>query len=206
MEAENPSLPQPSRPHPDKPYPIQTPTPTPAAPSPPPSSPPTGGWFHTGDQGWLDSEGYLTLTGRIKELINRGGEKISPIEVRACWGCVVSCSPFLLASRADRLGWREEVALQCDWCKEWAALKPSGACASQLPCHTRWPHTMSHAPFLPTGGQRAAGAPGGGRGRVVRCPRRSVGCSSCQCLPSSYSAPARWNSTECPALPALQPV
>ena len=41
----------------------------------------TGGWFHTGDQGFLDEEGYLTLTGRIKELINRGGEKISPLEV-----------------------------------------------------------------------------------------------------------------------------
>eukprot|EP00184_Porphyridium_aerugineum_P007918 CAMPEP_0184692716 /NCGR_PEP_ID=MMETSP0313-20130426/1074_1 /TAXON_ID=2792 /ORGANISM="Porphyridium aerugineum, Strain SAG 1380-2" /LENGTH=543 /DNA_ID=CAMNT_0027150565 /DNA_START=43 /DNA_END=1674 /DNA_ORIENTATION=+ len=40
-----------------------------------------GGWFHTGDQGKLDSEGYLTLTGRIKELINRGGEKISPLEI-----------------------------------------------------------------------------------------------------------------------------
>jgi len=39
------------------------------------------GWFHTGDQGMLDAEGYLTLTGRLKELINRGGEKISPLEV-----------------------------------------------------------------------------------------------------------------------------
>lgn len=42
-----------------------------------------GGWFHTGDQGSLDEEGYLTLTGRIKELVNRGGEKISPLEVDA---------------------------------------------------------------------------------------------------------------------------
>ena len=42
-----------------------------------------GGWFHTGDQGFLDGDGFLTLTGRIKELINRGGEKISPLEVRA---------------------------------------------------------------------------------------------------------------------------
>ncbi|KAI4326971.1 hypothetical protein L6164_019480 [Bauhinia variegata] len=39
------------------------------------------GWFHTGDIGFFDSDGYLHLVGRIKELINRGGEKISPIEV-----------------------------------------------------------------------------------------------------------------------------
>ena len=41
----------------------------------------TDGWFRTGDQGRLDNEGYLTLTGRLKEIINRGGEKISPREV-----------------------------------------------------------------------------------------------------------------------------
>jgi len=39
------------------------------------------GWFRTGDQGIMDNEGYLTLTGRLKEIINRGGEKISPREV-----------------------------------------------------------------------------------------------------------------------------
>ena len=39
------------------------------------------GWFRTGDQGWIDPDGYLRLTGRLKELINRGGEKISPREV-----------------------------------------------------------------------------------------------------------------------------
>jgi acyl-CoA synthetase (AMP-forming)/AMP-acid ligase II len=39
------------------------------------------GWFRTGDSGSLDGEGYLALAGRIKELINRGGEKISPHEV-----------------------------------------------------------------------------------------------------------------------------
>jgi oxalate---CoA ligase len=41
----------------------------------------SNGWFRTGDQGVLDDEGYLRLTGRLKELINRGGEKISPLEV-----------------------------------------------------------------------------------------------------------------------------
>jgi oxalate---CoA ligase len=41
----------------------------------------TNGWFRTGDQGRLDEDGYLWLTGRIKEIINRGGEKISPLEV-----------------------------------------------------------------------------------------------------------------------------
>lgn len=39
------------------------------------------GWFRTGDQGVIDESGYLRLTGRLKELINRGGEKISPLEV-----------------------------------------------------------------------------------------------------------------------------
>lgn len=41
----------------------------------------TAGWFRTGDEGMLDPDGYLFLTGRLKEQINRGGEKISPIEV-----------------------------------------------------------------------------------------------------------------------------
>jgi acyl-CoA synthetase (AMP-forming)/AMP-acid ligase II len=43
----------------------------------------TNGYFRTGDQGVLDADGNLMLTGRLKELINRGGEKISPLEVDA---------------------------------------------------------------------------------------------------------------------------
>ena len=40
-----------------------------------------GGFFRTGDQGKKDADGYVIITGRIKELINKGGEKISPIEL-----------------------------------------------------------------------------------------------------------------------------
>jgi acyl-CoA synthetase (AMP-forming)/AMP-acid ligase II len=39
------------------------------------------GWFKTGDQGFSDDDGYLFITGRLKEIINRGGEKIAPLEV-----------------------------------------------------------------------------------------------------------------------------
>jgi acyl-CoA synthetase (AMP-forming)/AMP-acid ligase II len=41
----------------------------------------SNGWFRTGDQGMKDADGYLSITGRLKEIINRGGEKISPREV-----------------------------------------------------------------------------------------------------------------------------
>jgi len=41
----------------------------------------TGGWFRTGDEGVIDEAGYIRLTGRLKELINRGGQKIAPREI-----------------------------------------------------------------------------------------------------------------------------
>ena len=40
-----------------------------------------GDWFRTGDQGYVDADGYVKVTGRLKEIINRGGEKIAPLEV-----------------------------------------------------------------------------------------------------------------------------
>ena len=42
---------------------------------------PNGDWFRTGDQGVMDAEGYVKVTGRLKEIINRGGEKVAPLEV-----------------------------------------------------------------------------------------------------------------------------
>jgi amino acid adenylation domain-containing protein len=43
----------------------------------------TDGWFRTGDQGFLDADGYLFITGRIKDVINRGGELVAPEEIDA---------------------------------------------------------------------------------------------------------------------------
>ena len=67
------------------------------------------GWLRTGDAGRFDGDGYLSITGRLKEIINRGGEKIAPREIEevlgdhpAVEGAVVFACPH------DRLG--EEVA------------------------------------------------------------------------------------------------
>jgi acyl-CoA synthetase (AMP-forming)/AMP-acid ligase II len=67
------------------------------------------GWFRTGDQGVIDADGYLRLTGRLKELINRGGEKFSPLEVDAVLmdhPAVQQCLAFAVPH--EKLG--EEVA------------------------------------------------------------------------------------------------
>ncbi len=67
------------------------------------------GWFRTGDQGTLSEDGFLTITGRLKEIINRGGEKISPREVDEILldhPAVLQCVTFALPH--DKLG--EEVA------------------------------------------------------------------------------------------------
>ncbi len=66
-------------------------------------------WFRTGDQGAFDDEGYLSLTGRLKEIINRGGEKVSPLEVDGILSAheaVAQCVTFALPH--PKLG--EEVA------------------------------------------------------------------------------------------------
>jgi acyl-CoA synthetase (AMP-forming)/AMP-acid ligase II len=69
----------------------------------------TNGWFRTGDQGYLDEGGYLVLTGRIKELINRGGEKIAPREIDE----VLLAHPSVaeaVAFGVPHATWGEEVA------------------------------------------------------------------------------------------------
>jgi acyl-CoA synthetase (AMP-forming)/AMP-acid ligase II len=69
----------------------------------------TNGWFRTGDQGYLDGEGYLMLVGRIKELINRGGEKISPREIDETLLAHPAVAEAVCFGIADRV-YGEEVA------------------------------------------------------------------------------------------------
>jgi acyl-CoA synthetase (AMP-forming)/AMP-acid ligase II len=67
------------------------------------------GWFRTGDQGVLDGAGYLSLVGRLKEMINRGGEKIAPREIDD----VLLQHPDVseaVAFGVPHPGWGEEVA------------------------------------------------------------------------------------------------
>lgn len=67
------------------------------------------GWFHTGDQGTIDRDGYVRVTGRLKEIINRGGEKISPLEVdEAIMDHPAVAQVVTFAMPHDKLG--EEVA------------------------------------------------------------------------------------------------
>jgi acyl-CoA synthetase (AMP-forming)/AMP-acid ligase II len=67
------------------------------------------GWFRTGDQGYLDDDSYLFLTGRLKEIINRGGEKISPLEIdEVLLGHPAISQAVSFALPHDKLG--EEVA------------------------------------------------------------------------------------------------
>jgi oxalate---CoA ligase len=67
------------------------------------------GWFRTGDQGVIDADGFLSITGRLKEIINRGGEKVSPREIDEILLDHVSVSQVIVfGAPHKRLG--EEVA------------------------------------------------------------------------------------------------
>jgi acyl-CoA synthetase (AMP-forming)/AMP-acid ligase II len=67
-----------------------------------------GDWFRTGDQGILDEDGFLFINGRIKELINRGGEKVAPVEVEEVLLGHPSISEAAVFAVPDSL-WGEEV-------------------------------------------------------------------------------------------------
>jgi len=70
----------------------------------------TNGWFRTGDQGYLDNDGYLILVGRLKELINRGGEKISPREIDEALLTHAAVAEAVCFGKPDRIYGEEVVA------------------------------------------------------------------------------------------------
>ncbi len=88
----------------------------------------SNGWFRTGDQGYLDGEGYLTLVGRIKELINRGGEKISPREIDEALLTHPAVAEAVCFGIADRV-YGEEVAA--------AVVLKGSATEAELTAHCR---------------------------------------------------------------------
>lgn len=69
-----------------------------------------GGWLHTGDLGWLDRDGNIHLTGRLKELIIRGGENISPAEIETALGSCPEIAECKAVGVPDR-HYGEEVCL-----------------------------------------------------------------------------------------------
>jgi oxalate---CoA ligase len=87
------------------------------------------GWFRTGDRGSLDAVGYLRLEGRIKEMILRGGENISPYEIEdvllahpavadaVCFGVADEKYGERVGAAVQLAGDADERAL-ADWCRE----------------------------------------------------------------------------------------
>ena len=81
------------------------------------------GWFRTGDEGRLDEDGFLFITGRLKEIINRGGEKVSPPEVdQELLAHPAVAQAFAFSMPDPRLG--ETVAAV-------VVLKPGAACTER---------------------------------------------------------------------------
>ncbi len=89
------------------------------------------GWFRTGDSGSLSADGYLTLEGRIKELINRGGEKISPHEVEeALLSHPAVADAVAYAAPDEKYG--ERVAAAVVLCGDVSAAELAAHCAERL--------------------------------------------------------------------------
>ena len=110
------------------------------------------GWFQTGDNGYLDADGYLFVTGRSKETIKRGGETITPSDIEdvlVTHHAVAQCAAFSMPHATLQ----EVVGV-------WVVTKAGAErpCLSELRqfCSTRlhpskWPETLVHACSLPMG-------------------------------------------------------
>ena len=108
------------------------------------------GWFDTGDLGWVDNDGFLYITGRSKEVINRGGELISPMEIQDALRTHPSVRAALAFSTPhDILQETIGVMIVCE-----ATSRPSLKTLQQHISHTlhytKWPQLLVYASALPT--------------------------------------------------------
>jgi len=109
-----------------------------------------GGWFNTGDLGWMDEDGYLYISGRSKEVINRGGEIISPFEVEEA----VCAHPLVKAAIAfavphDMLEEGIGLAVVSHEGKPRVGLKNLQKFCKQSLAFAKWPQVLVHMPDLP---------------------------------------------------------
>lgn len=106
------------------------------------------GWFHTGDRATIDADGWLTITGRLKELIIRGGENISPADVEA----QLLAHPAVRAASVigvpdDRLGERVAALVVADPTFDLAECRRFFD-ERGVPRH-RWPERIEHVDAIP---------------------------------------------------------
>jgi len=93
------------------------------------------GWMRTGDAGWFDEKGYLNLTGRFKEIINRGGEKLSPFAVEqlvqqhpAVKDVMALPPPTHSWAKSSEWQWLSNVPMRPFLRRRWASSAAAGVC------------------------------------------------------------------------------
>jgi hypothetical protein len=111
----------------------------------------TGGWLRTGDEGVFDEEGYLTILGRLKELINRGGEKISPLEVDNALMAHPAVEQALSFSAPDALLGEEVAAVVVLRPDMKLSEKELREFVAQRVAHFKVPKRVVFAPSIPLG-------------------------------------------------------
>ena len=87
----------------------------------------SGPFFRTGDQGYLDADGFVWITGRLKELINRGGEKIAPLEIDAAMLGHASVAEAISFARPDEMLGQDVAAAIVPKPEVWARIQSAGA-------------------------------------------------------------------------------
>ena len=115
----------------------------------------TDGWFHTGDRATIDADGWITITGRLKDVIIRGGENVSVAAVEAVLEAHPSVRHAVVVGEPDeRLGERVVAVVEADEtfdlaeCRRWFA--------EQGATKFTWPERVVLVDAIPT---LAAGKP-----------------------------------------------